>query len=119
MGLTIFFLALAGICNAFMDTIRDHYYISILPRTRWWESKNWQDKYVNYPYTEKVKWYYTVFPFYNAWHTFKYAMIACFVLAIVSYTPHVWWGDALILSPVFSVYFLLFYKYILLKRYER
>jgi hypothetical protein len=119
MGLTVILIALAGICNAVMDTIRDHYYISILPQNRWWESRNWKDKYVDYLYSDRVWWYYMIFPFYNAWNTFKYFMIFCFIVSIAFYQTTFGVGDTLILAITFAFNYLLFYKYLLIKKYDK
>ena len=109
-------IILAAICNAIMDTIRDHYYISILPRTKWWGSEDWKAKYVDRDPNKGIIWYWQLLSWFDAWHFFKWWMVTFYILAIVFYTPIFGCAlDALFLGVVSPSIFLLFYKKILLK----
>ena len=94
MVIAIIFIILAAICNAVMDTLKHHYYVSIFRYKFGINNTFWNEDNINgkppyfIPYT-KYKL--------NAWHLFKSGMI-CFLLGAVVMAHrngeaifNVWW----------------------------
>ena len=81
--LILFFIA--GIANAFMDTIA-HKGGGILPRNKWWTMKDsWKNKWKNGDPKQGERFFLssTALVFVtDAWHFFQMIMLSCFALAI-------------------------------------
>lgn len=95
-------LALAAICNAFMDaTENENFYESIFKVKNakfWYKRESW--KYA----TKVFGWKF------DAWHVFKSLMIIFMCLAIVFYkSVFAWWIDFLIAGAVWNIVFVFVY----------
>lgn len=114
---TILFIALAGICNAVMDTLAHHFYTSIFNDLKfnpqfWNPLISWENKY--------SKWLPVAFT--DAWHLFKSGMLTFLSIAItINFTlalTHSGWDlfiNFIIIRIVFGLMFDLFYDILLLK----
>lgn len=99
-ALILIFFALAGMCNAIMDTLDHHHDKSIFSKfkrnTMWWNfHEGWRNKYIDRdPKKGRVKWIGNInkpVQITDAWHFFKMLMIvfaaASVVIALLN--PHV------------------------------
>lgn len=67
----------AGCCNGIMDAIEFHDAYSHLGY--FWSKDSWKNYYDN-----NSNWFEKIFKAsFNAWHLFKYIMIACFVVSLL------------------------------------
>jgi hypothetical protein len=93
--LWIIFLAIAAIANATMDTLKDHYSVSIF--------KNKNKYFWNPTYSWNAKPLFLGIVELDAWHLFKYIMLASLFATAVFYVPilpyhldlpamFVWWS---------------------------
>jgi hypothetical protein len=103
------FIALAAICKAIADTVRDHFSGSIFSRLnpRFWNPEvSW--RYAKVPPLTKYK--------IDSWHLANSGMIVFFCAAIITYKPHLNWAIELVLAGAwFNIIFNLFYNKILIK----
>ncbi len=104
--ISLIFVALAAIANAFMDaTENENFFESILAKKKqsfWYKRESWKNSARIFGY--KV----------DAWHLFKSAMVILMALAIVFHQPIVsWWADGLIYGIAWNIFFVLFYHKIL------
>lgn len=84
--ISLLFFVLAAISNSIMDTSKDHYSISRLPKGQWWDgSTSWLNKYINRDASKGVRK--VPVQLTDCWHFFKFLMIVFIALAIVSYKP--------------------------------
>ena len=92
--ISLILVFLAAICNAIMDNLTHHWYMSVFNNVKldlkFWNSElSWivrSLEYTNYKL--------------DAWHIFKSSMIILLALAIVFYSPMVNWFVYLILIGV-------------------
>lgn len=87
--MSLIFFILAGISNSIMDTSRDHYPVSILPKGEWWDGRvSFLNKYIDRDQTKgrtKVPVQLT-----DAFHFFKLIMLIFLVLSVITYSPTTW-----------------------------
>lgn len=122
---SIILFALAGACNAVMDTVTHHYQKSIFNvrkyRMFWWNPEySWRNKYHSGdPALGRRKWIFGInYPVQisDAWHLFKTVMIFGIVGSVVSYQPiYQWWADIIIFGTAWNLTFSLFYNKLLIK----
>ena len=101
ISFTFFFLA--SIINSIMDTLKDHFSVSIFKNLNpnfWNPTFSWKNKIFNYVAID-------------AWHISKTCMLGCIYCSIVFYTPVFGYYDLLILPCIWGVGFELFYSHIL------
>jgi hypothetical protein len=77
--ITLLFISLAAISNAFMDSVENEHFFDTrfrdLPQRFWYKRESWQ-------FAKKVfKWKF------DAWHTAKSLMVLMMVLAVLTYEP--------------------------------
>lgn len=129
--ISIIFLAIAAALNAVMDTLKDHFDVSIFStkdKQFWDPMTSWKNKYVNLDPSEGLvkKPLYTSYS--DGWHLFKTSMIVFLCLSVSCYTPFTAWifgvgqniltilADILVLGTVWNCTFSLFYDKILKKK---
>lgn len=111
----IIFIIIASISNSIMDTLKDHYEISIFKKYKyqnWWNPNiSWRNHHSENKLIEVVLSTVLV-PFTDAWHLFKMIDIICMILAIISYRPIInAYFDIVICYLVRCITFELFYGY--------
>jgi divalent metal cation (Fe/Co/Zn/Cd) transporter len=115
--LSIVFLMCASACNAVMDTLSHHYYVSIFSRLN---PKFW-DPAVSWEFAKKIK--YTKYKV-DAWHLFKSLMIIFICLSVLvmarsqaPITHHIigWIIDLVVYGCVWNLVFNYFYNHILIR----
>lgn len=103
---TLLFFALAASFNACMDTLKDHYYVSIfygLNPDFWNPSISWKN----------IKFGYVSF---DAWHIAKACMLGCLYFSIFCYKNLFGYWDLLLFPVIWGIFFQLFYSIILIKK---
>ena len=103
---TLLFLFLAAASNACMDTLKDHYAISIfygLNPNFWNPSISWMNIVFGYVSLD-------------AWHLFKGAMLGCLYCAIYFHSSVFGLWDILLYPIIWGIGFQLFYSIILKRR---
>jgi len=102
--LAYFFISLAAIFNAIMDTLWTKYGISVFKNLNpnWWNPNESWKYYKNFLGIVRL----------DAWHIAKYGMLGCITLAVINYNCFFVW-DMLLLPIVWSISFELFYSLIL------
>ncbi len=126
----LFFIALAAICNAVMDTVMHHYSESIFSKydPTWWdETISRLNKYVNRDINGGVRKDRPV-QFSDAWHFFKFLTVVFFCLAAMAsaWDPYMkyfymipsWASFCLVLLTLGGIYthvFNIFYNYVFKK----
>ena len=103
---TLIFFALAASFNAGMDTLKDHYYVSVFRNLNpkfWNPSISWKNIMFNYVSLD-------------AWHIAKGCMLGCLYLSIFFYKNMFGWMDLLLFPIVWGIFFQLFYSIILIKK---
>ncbi|NPV13271.1 MAG: hypothetical protein HPY57_16040 [Ignavibacteria bacterium] len=122
--LTIFFILIAGIFKAIMDTLQFHFDKSIFINNNknWWNpSISWKNKYKNNDPKQGPKFFgSTTFlvSLTDAWHFFQMLFLTSIFLGLVFYIPffsvsYTWIFDFVIYRIIFSSSFNLFYDYLL------
>jgi len=99
----IIFFALAALFNSIMDTLKDHYWVSIFSNLNqffWNPSVSWKKKILGYVAMD-------------AWHICKSAMLGCIYFTIITYKPVFGYWDLLLLPTIWGIVFELFYSHIL------
>lgn len=81
--ISLLFICLAALLNAFMDTIENERFYSSVFRD--WNERFWY-KRVSWKYCERIGTYPV-----DAWHLAKSGMIVCFCFSIVLFTGHLVW----------------------------
>jgi len=119
-------IALAGICDAIMDTLSHHFSVSTFKRSNpyfWNPDVSWLSKYVDRdPASGRVKWSILVLKitkpvsFTDAWHLFKRLKITLWAVAIGLVTT---WYIAILVLVVRNFSFHTFYKWLLLDKGRR
>jgi hypothetical protein len=118
-------IALAAICNAVMDTCREHYDISIFSKyacfnKQFWDASiSWLNKYAKFPQTTAISRFYKiplVQSFSDAWHLFKSIMILslCTALALTAIDGF-FIASIVLYGTVWNLSFNLFYNNLLRK----
>jgi hypothetical protein len=131
--ISLFLIAIAGMCNALYEIIFVSFNQSIFRNLNplfWNPEVSWQNKWAQpFPQPAEDKWYYfgftprykerfpyssTIFVWLtDAWHLFKAIMLTCIMAAIVLYVPIVSpFVDFILLYCTFTFVFTLFYDYI-------
>lgn len=90
---SLFFIVLAAICNAVMDTSVHHYNTSIFKKSKskiWWDGENsWKNKYIGgNPKNGRVKWFLGFnkpVQLTDAFHFFKMLMIIFLCISIITF----------------------------------
>lgn len=115
--ISLIFFSLAAICNAVMDTLVHHYYVSVFRKMKnssfWNPEKSWLHA-IYLPHT-KYKL--------DAWHLFKSGMIVMITLSIITFDKYIIWFNAwwfysfilIIYGTIWNLTFNLFYNKILRK----
>lgn len=102
--LTYIFIALAAVCNAFMDKVEnENFYQSVFKHLNpqfWYKRVSWQ-------YAKKLFGYK-----FDAWHLAKSAMIVFWALAVVFYHPFIPIIDFVVIGIIHNIIFNLFYNHI-------
>jgi len=101
----VLFLALAAICDAIMDTLKDHYEISVFHN---WNKYFWNPAY-SWNYHKK---FFGIVEL-DAWHIVKYAYLFFLFLSIYYYKTITGWIDIPLMFIWWSVWFELFYSKLL------
>jgi hypothetical protein len=103
---TLIFFALAAICNSVMDTLKDHFYVSVFRNLNlkfWNPSISWKNIMFNYVSLD-------------AWHIAKGCMLGCIYFSIFFYKNIFGMWDLLIFPIVWGIFFQLFYSILLIKK---
>lgn len=120
-----FFISLAGIMKAVMDTVNFHFNKSIfnnLNKYFWDMEFSWLNKYeeknrVDFVRKKWLKFIPVPVMFTDAFHLFQSFHISLIMLAIVSFEPvYGFWVDFIIYSFFYRAFFYVFYKYYLAKK---
>ena len=115
-------IILAGICNAIMDIIQFKFQASIFikfPKIKQWSDPqlSWKNKWKNGDpgQGEKFPGSSTIFVWTtDLWHFSQSFMISFFVLAVIFYSPiYNYIVDFIILKFLFSLFFEIFWDYVL------
>jgi len=130
MILSFLFIALASICNAIMDVIDHHYYISIFNKSTiksmqyWNPSDSWRNKYINRDASQGRKRFlkfkkfkgFKVHPsFTDEWHLMKSLMSIFLCLSISCYSGGFSIINFILLGTTWNMVFSLFYARLLRK----
>jgi len=100
--ITFSFFFIAAFFNAIMDTLKDHFSVSIFKNLNlnfWYPEISYKNKVFNYVAID-------------AWHIAKACMLGCIYLSILFYTPVFGLWDLLILICIWGIGFESFYSYI-------
>lgn len=116
-------VAVAAMCNAVMDTLREHYEISIFTRFNryYWDGKvSWRNKYNFGQEGMGIKQFYRIplmSSFSDAWHLFKSAMIItlCLALSITTLSSSFFLLQIALYGTIWNVVFDMFYNKFLRK----
>ena len=103
---SLIFLLFAAMFNAVMDTLKDHYSISIfygLKPTFWNPSVSWKTKWLNYVSID-------------AWHISKGLMLGCLYFAILFHVPVFGYWDFLIYPIIWFIGFEGLYSHLLVRK---
>jgi hypothetical protein len=125
--LSLLFIILAAIINAAMDTLNARYHTSVFKTSNPTLNKffnpalSWQNKWKNGDRKQGELFFgsstFLVWTT-DAWHLFKTLMLACYSIAIVTYSPMIHpIVDAIAYWIVFGIVFELFWAKIFLKNY--
>lgn len=102
--LSYILIALAAICNAFMDIVEnENFHVSVfknLNQKFWYKRESWK-------YTTKV-WGWK----FDSWHLAKSLMIILICAAIVTYQPFIILIDMIVLGTIWNLTFIIFYNII-------
>jgi len=102
--LSFIFVAIAAVLNAVLDTLKDHFSVSVFKNLnpKFW---NPQVSYATSITLFGVHW--------DAWHIIKYAFIASIFMAIVMFEQvFKWWVEFIMFFLLWWIFFELFYTYI-------
>ena len=124
--LSLLFIILAAILNAAMDTLNARYHTSVFFTKDFRIDKftdpslSWQNKWKNGNRKQGERFFgsstFLVWTT-DAWHLFKTLMLACYSIAIVTYSPMIHpIVDAIAYWVVFGIIFELFWAKIFLKK---
>jgi len=102
----LLFLALAAICNAIMDTLKDHYEISIF--------HSWNKYFFNPQYSWNYRKKFLGIVELDAYHIVKYAFLFFIFLTAHYYKSYFGWVDIGLMFVWWSFWFELFYSKLLL-----
>ena len=127
--ISLIFIILASVCNAFMDTSVHHYSTSIFSKLNplWWNGEiSWKNKYIDGDSTKgRVKWFFGInkpIQITDAFHFFKMLMIIFICSSIATFdrqwvfNEYTFWSCLLaitIYGTLWNLTFSLFYNKIL------
>ena len=120
--ITLILFIIAGFCKSIMDTMAHHWKVSVFQTWSNWFNYDlsWRNKYIGGVVKNGRKKFLGInipVALTDAWHFFQSIMIFCFVFGAILYKPMFkWYWDAAILGTAFNWAFLLFYKWIWIRK---